>query len=220
MRRFAVRRVAFGPDGGLIAANRSAQFQLGASFDALQHQASDALFGMRFGQLAAARAPGAMFRLTLSTGVRVLARCEFAEAHKTTVAVTPPAPAARVRTPDPDTITFATLDTGDARMAAVLERVAKIRGRDLPLLILGQTGTGRNGSPVRCTGIAACGRPFVAVNCAALPDSLIEAELFGYEDGAFTGARKRGSPARSCRPTAARCFSTKSATCRSRSRSG
>ena len=197
MRRFAVRRaVAFGPDGGLIAANRSAQFQLGASFDALQHQASDALFGMRFGQLAqAARAPGAMFRLTLSTGVRVLARCEFAEAHKTTVAVTPPAPAARVRTPDPDTITFATLDTGDARMAAVLERVAKIRGRDLPLLILGQTGTGKEwlaralhqASP-RADG------PFVAVNCAALPDSLIEAELFGYEDGAFTGARKRGSP--------------------------
>ena len=72
----------------------------------------------------------------------MLARCEFAEAHKTTVAVTPPAPphgCAR-RTP---TITFATLDTGDARMAAVLERVAKIRGRDLPLLILGQTGTGK-----------------------------------------------------------------------------
>ncbi|WP_322055822.1 sigma-54-dependent Fis family transcriptional regulator [Burkholderia cenocepacia] len=137
--------VAFGPDGGLIAANRSAQFQLGASFDALQHQTSDALFGMRFAQLAqqAARAPGATFRLTLSTGVRVLARCEFPEAQKTTVAVTPPAPAARVRAPDPDAITFATLDTGDARMAAVLERVAKIRGRDLPLLILGQTGTGK-----------------------------------------------------------------------------
>ncbi|WP_455731901.1 sigma-54-dependent Fis family transcriptional regulator, partial [Burkholderia stabilis] len=61
--------VAFGPDGGLIAANRSAQFQLGAPFDALQHQGSDALFGMRFGQLAqqAARAPGATFRLTLPT---------------------------------------------------------------------------------------------------------------------------------------------------------
>jgi transcriptional regulator with PAS, ATPase and Fis domain len=80
-------------------------------------------------------------------------------------------------------------------MAAVLERVAKIRGRDLPLLILGQTGTGKEwlaralhqASP-RADG------PFVAVNCAALPDSLIEAELFGYEDGAFTGARKRGSP--------------------------
>ena len=190
--------VAFGPDGGLLAANRSAQFQLGATFDTLQHRSCDALFGMHFGQLAqhAARAPGAPFQLTLSTGVRVLARCEFAEAHKTAVAVTPPAPATvRTRAPDADAITFATLDTGDARMAAVLERVAKIRGRDLPLLILGQTGTGKEwlaralhqASP-RADG------PFVAVNCAALPDSLIEAELFGYEDGAFTGARKRGSP--------------------------
>ncbi|HDR9175296.1 TPA: sigma-54-dependent Fis family transcriptional regulator [Burkholderia vietnamiensis] len=192
--------VAFDRDGGLIAANRSAQFQLGATFDALQHRGCDALFGMQFNQLAqqAARAPGAPFQLTLSTGVRVLARCEFAEARKTTVAVTPPAPApvaARPRAVDPEAITFATLDTGDARMAAVLDRVAKIRGRDLPLLILGQTGTGKEwlaralhqASP-RAEG------PFVAVNCAALPDSLIEAELFGYEDGAFTGARKRGSP--------------------------
>jgi hypothetical protein len=86
--------------------------------------------------------------------VRVLARCEFAEARKTTVAVTPPAPApvaARPRAVDPEAITFATLDTGDARMAAVLDRVAKIRGRDLPLLILGQTAPARNGSPARCT---------------------------------------------------------------------
>ncbi|MBU9617163.1 sigma-54-dependent Fis family transcriptional regulator [Burkholderia multivorans] len=189
--------VAFGADGGLIAANRSAQFQLGAPFDALQHQGCDALFGMRFGELAqqAARAPGAMLRLTLASGVRVLARCEFADAQKTAVAATPPAPATHVRAADPEAITFATLDTGDARMAAVLERVAKIRGRDLPLLILGQTGTGKewlaralhHASP-RADG------PFVAVNCAALPDTLIEAELFGYEDGAFTGARKRGSP--------------------------
>ncbi|MBR8299144.1 sigma-54-dependent Fis family transcriptional regulator [Burkholderia dolosa] len=189
--------VAFDADGALIAANRSAQFQLGAPFEALHRQGCDALFGIRFGELAqrAARAPGALVRVTLSTGVRVLARCEFAETLKTTVAVTPPAAAAQLRAPDPDAITFATLDTGDAQMAAVLERVAKIRGRDLPLLILGQTGTGKewlaralhHASP-RADG------PFVAVNCAALPDSLIEAELFGYEDGAFTGARKRGSP--------------------------
>ncbi|MBN3791735.1 sigma-54-dependent Fis family transcriptional regulator [Burkholderia sp. Ac-20353] len=190
--------VAFGPDGGLIAANRSAQFQLGATFDALQHQGCDALFGMRFGMLAqqAARAPGALFRLTLSSGVRVLARCEFADAQKTAVAVTPATvPAARTRAGDPDAITFATLDTGDTRMAAVLERVAKIRGRDLPLLILGQTGTGKEwlARALHYASPLADG-PFVAVNCAALPDSLIEAELFGYEDGAFTGARKRGSP--------------------------
>ena len=60
--------------------------------------------------------------------------------------------------------------------------------------MLGRTGTGKEwlaraihqDSPRRDA-------PFVAVNCASLPDTLIEAELFGYEDGAFTGAKKRGS---------------------------
>ncbi|WP_321815195.1 MULTISPECIES: sigma-54-dependent Fis family transcriptional regulator [unclassified Paraburkholderia] len=91
--------------------------------------------------------------------------------------------------------TFADLDTGDARVAAVLERVGRVRGRDIPVLVLGRTGTGKEwlaralhqDSPRRDA-------PFVALNCAALPDTLIEAELFGYEDGAFTGAKRRGSP--------------------------
>src|SRR5207237_6848011 len=70
----------------------------------------------------------------------------------------------------------------------------KVLGRDVPILIMGETGTGKellaqaihNDSP-RTDG------PFVAVNCASIPESLIESELFGYEEGAFTGARRKGA---------------------------
>lgn len=64
---------------------------------------------------------------------------------------------------------------------------------DTPLLVTGESGTGKelfcqsmhNASPRR-------NGPFVAINCAAIPPSLMEAELFGYEDGSFTGARRKG----------------------------
>jgi transcriptional regulator with PAS, ATPase and Fis domain len=76
----------------------------------------------------------------------------------------------------------------------VIGKVNKVLGRDIPILIMGETGTGKellaqaihNDSP-RSQG------PFVAVNCASIPETLIESELFGYEDGAFTGARKKGA---------------------------
>ncbi|MEK6422574.1 MAG: sigma-54-dependent Fis family transcriptional regulator [Burkholderia gladioli] len=203
---------AFGADGTLLAANRSALFQFGATLGALQDRSCDELFGMPFAQLAdrAVRDPGATVALMLPTGVRVLARCEHAEVRRASgtgvsrqPAVTvPPAPEIAAKPAvqeeaDADAITFATLDTGDARMASILQRVAKIRGRDLPVLILGETGTGKEWL-ARALHDASPRRdgPFIAVNCAALPDSLIEAELFGYEDGAFTGARRRGSPGR------------------------
>jgi transcriptional regulator with PAS, ATPase and Fis domain len=86
------------------------------------------------------------------------------------------------------------LRTGDPQMNTVVEKVKKVIGRDIPILILGETGTGKEllANAIHCAGPRGA-KPFVAVNCAAIPEGLIESELFGYEEGAFTGARRKGN---------------------------
>jgi sigma-54 dependent transcriptional regulator, acetoin dehydrogenase operon transcriptional activator AcoR len=81
----------------------------------------------------------------------------------------------------------------DPTIAAVVRRVETAAARKMPILIRGETGTGKE-QLARHAHVAS-GRTgaFVPVNCAALPDSLIEAELFGYAEGAFTGAKKGGA---------------------------
>ena len=84
-------------------------------------------------------------------------------------------------------------DSPEARK--VILKARKFALTESTILLLGETGVGKeffaqsiHNASTRRDG------PFVAVNCAALPDSLLESELFGYADGAFTGARKGGKP--------------------------
>lgn len=81
----------------------------------------------------------------------------------------------------------------DATVAAIVAQVERAAPRKLPILIRGETGTGKE-ELARHAHVAS-GRkgPFVALNCAAMPETLIEAELFGYVEGSFTGARRGGS---------------------------
>jgi transcriptional regulator of acetoin/glycerol metabolism len=81
----------------------------------------------------------------------------------------------------------------DPAVRAIVRQVETAAARKMPILIRGETGTGKE--QLARHAHAASGRKgaFVPVNCAALPESLAEAELFGYADGAFTGARRGGA---------------------------
>ena len=76
-----------------------------------------------------------------------------------------------------------------APMERLLRDVKRVAGSDATVLLVGESGTGKElvARSIHATGPRR-GRPFVAVNAAALPESLAEAELFGHEKGAFTGA--------------------------------
>jgi transcriptional regulator of acetoin/glycerol metabolism len=197
---------SFTPGGRFLAANRNALFQLGLSYPALQAHTFSSLFGLPVSALFdhyRTAAPG-LLDLCMHNGVRVRGRAELrltngvhvlTGASGTDPVAAPAAPTAPAAGKGPRRLSgLRYLNTGDPQLEQVIDKVNKVLGRDVPILIMGETGTGKellaqaihNDSP-RAQG------PFVAVNCASIPETLIESELFGYEEGAFTGARKKGA---------------------------
>jgi transcriptional regulator of acetoin/glycerol metabolism len=208
---------SFSQTGRFLSANRTGLFQLGLSLSALQLHTFSSLFGLPISSLFdhyRTAAPG-LLNLCMPNGVRVYGRAELHLGNsifRNSMDL--------IRETDSgggnsgsdhngglcnasDNRTnqnarrmsgLRYLNTGDPQVAALIDKVNKVLGRDIPILIMGETGTGKellaqaihNDSP-RAHG------PFVAVNCASIPETLIESELFGYEDGAFTGARKKGA---------------------------
>jgi DNA-binding NtrC family response regulator len=98
----------------------------------------------------------------------------------------------RIRHSREGRLTFADIITRSETMAAVLRTAQKAAASSIPVLVEGESGVGKelfaraiHGSSERKS------KPFVAVNCGAIPDNLVESILFGHEKGAFTGATER-----------------------------
>ncbi|CAJ95846.1 Transcriptional regulator DhaR of acetoin/glycerol metabolism [Cupriavidus necator] len=196
--------VSFTPGGRFLSANRSGQFQLGLSNGALHAHTFSSLFGLSMSQLfdAVRAAHAGIVQLHLPSGVKVSARVEWkspaaslpgnTDAGQAVQPGTAAAPrslaAGPARSPGLDD-----LDTGDAQIRAVIGKLRKVIGKDIPVMVLGETGTGKElmARAIHADSPRHAG-PFIAVNCASIPETLIESELFGYEEGAFTGARKKG----------------------------
>ena len=89
--------------------------------------------------------------------------------------------------------TLECLASTDATMKHNVEVLRRVVDRDISVLLLGETGTGK-GFCARAIHNASnrADKPFVTVNCAAIPETLIESELFGHKPGAFTGATREG----------------------------
>ncbi|MEK1886447.1 MAG: sigma-54-dependent Fis family transcriptional regulator [Phyllobacterium sp.] len=81
---------------------------------------------------------------------------------------------------------------GDPQLAALQAKAAKLADKSIPILIQGETGTGKEYLARAIHESSGATGRFIAVNCAAMPEQLIESELFGYGPGSFTGALAKG----------------------------
>ena len=211
--------LAFAPDGKVLGANRSACLQLELSRSSIGTHTALSLLRRTPAELhrLASAAVSAPLQCVLPSGVRICAVPSALTASAVVVsnpgdpgnrgndvpqrpqaAGTRPAKSARpapARTTH-DTLPHAALDhldSGDSQIAKIVARLRRVAGTDVSVLLEGETGAGKEwfSLAIHRASERHAG-PFIAVNCAAIPEGLIESELFGYEDGAFTGARRKG----------------------------
>jgi len=213
--------LAVGHDGKFVGANRSALDLLGMSAAAVRMGSVSSLFGISLSALVDhfRSSLGTSLCLTLGNGLQVHMRVranwpvwralgaqepDGADASGAplrlrgdiTVDVGPPAPVMPAVPLPTKTTGLAYLHTGDPQMETVIAKVRRSLNRDISVLILGETGSGKE---MLARAIhrdsARADRPFVTVNFASLPEAQIEAELFGVPDGGPGGVRRKGAAA-------------------------
>ncbi|HEX9181457.1 MAG TPA: sigma-54-dependent Fis family transcriptional regulator [Burkholderiales bacterium] len=191
--------LALSAEGRVLAANRSALLQLGLTrFDEILGSDIRQFFNVTLPDLVGRSVRSSFHPVTVygaRRGSRFFAVAQPPQRNASATREVAERPAlARAPAAEPDGgARLAGLEFGDPRMAANVRRALKVVDRGIPVLLAGETGTGKElfARAFHAASQRAAGS-FVALNCAAIPESLIESELFGYKSGAFTGANREG----------------------------
>ena len=196
-------KLAVADDSTVLAANRSALFQLGfRSLSELRGRRIEEAFNASLEDMIARSIRGSFHPVTVYSAnatnrfFLVAQTPQNSAGRVTRVLVTDPAArggAPDKRAPSPKLDAIAHLEFGDPRMASQIQLAARVIQRKIPIVLRGQTGSGKEVFAQALHSISPhADGPFVPVNCASLPENLIESELFGYRAGAFTGAQREG----------------------------
>ncbi|MEX3774057.1 sigma-54-dependent Fis family transcriptional regulator [Pseudomonas sp. MYb118] len=184
---FSEGLLAFDGEGRVCAVNQSALNLLGQVRGSMLGQPVEAFFDCALDELLGRASVNASASWPLRTrDGRSLFALLRGQPRSPTVPVAPaPVVAEPSRSPG--------ICLGDERLQADFRKALRVFERDVPLLINGETGSGKEAfAKAVHQASQRADKPFVALNCAAIPESLIESELFGYRGGSFTGARKEG----------------------------
>jgi transcriptional regulator of acetoin/glycerol metabolism len=176
--------LAVDPGGMVLAANTQARFLL-HGLPVTRGRRLEELFRIRFEDLLQASRDNERVRMEDREGSVFAAKLENVRVVRPVVV---PAIAS------PPSVSPTGFVAEDATVAASLRQLESAARRSLPTLLRGETGTGKEQFARHAHAASGRTGAFVPVNCAALPDSLAEAELFGHAEGAFTGARRGGAP--------------------------
>jgi len=189
----------FSPQGEFIAANRSALLQFGLDRFRMAGHRFDSLFRLSLAKLLEkdSMQHHPVLQLQLHSGAQVYGRvwpgASISPVTFLPLASTPAKGNSAPAKVAADTTLLQELELGDRRMQALIGKALKVVGHDIPIMIEGESGTGKEllARALHLAGPRKNG-PFVPVNCASIPEGLIESELFGYQEGAFTGAKRKG----------------------------
>ena len=194
-------QVAFSPDGDFLAATPATCSQLDlqpGGFHGRFEELFDAPFEKTLDKLRSASPSTIQVRLQHG-GVPVFLRLAHPAVPRQMIpsAALDPSSQEKQLSGEPvrRALTLEALGGSDPALLVTIDKARRTLGRDIPILIEGETGTGKEwfARAIHNSGPRAA-RNFVALNCAAIPEALMAAQLFGFEDGEITGIKRKAAP--------------------------